>query len=96
MEYILGPVVALMLGLKFTDYRIKKQKENYNTLLSRIVKVESASIESDEKYKSLLNKTVKVENAVSQSDKETAKKVLKTIQPVVVAVKNLNEFVGIK
>ena len=24
MEYVVGPVLALVLGLKFTDYRIKK------------------------------------------------------------------------
>ena len=24
MEYIVGPVLALLLGLKFTDYKIKK------------------------------------------------------------------------
>ena len=24
MEYVVGPVLALLLGLKFTDYRVKK------------------------------------------------------------------------
>lgn len=24
MEYIVGPVLALLLGLKFTDYKVKK------------------------------------------------------------------------
>ena len=25
MEYVLGPILALLLGMKFTDYRSKKQ-----------------------------------------------------------------------
>lgn len=75
MEYAIGPVLALLLGLKFTDYKTKKHQEEYKALVERVEKVESAA---------------------AQAEAETFKKVVKTIQPVAVAVKNLNDFVGIR
>lgn len=75
MEYAIGPVLALLLGLKFTDYKTKKHQEEYKALVERVEKVETVA---------------------AQAEAETFKKVVKTIQPVAVAVKNLNEFVGIR
>lgn len=75
MEYAIGPVLALLLGFKFTDYKTKKHQEEYKALVERVEKVEIVT---------------------AQAEAETFKKVVKTIQPVAVAVKNLNEFVGIR
>jgi hypothetical protein len=75
MEYAIGPVLALLLGLKFTDYKTKKHQEEYKVLVERVEKVEAVA---------------------AQAEAETFKKVVKTIQPVAVAVKNLNDFVGIR
>lgn len=40
MEFVVGPVLALLLGLKFTDYRVKKAvmriEEQHNELLGAL------------------------------------------------------------
>ena len=40
MEYVVGPIIALLLGMKFTDYKTKeqiKQLEKTNTELVSLV-----------------------------------------------------------
>lgn len=75
MEYIASGVLALLLGMKFTDYRMKKHQTEYEALVARVEKV-------DER--------------VTAAEGETFKRVIKTIQPVAMAVKRLNEEVGIR
>lgn len=75
MEYIASGVIALLLGMKFTDFTMKKHQKEYEALVE---KVEA------------------VDKRVAQAEGETFKKVIKTIQPVAVAVKRLNEEVGIR
>jgi hypothetical protein len=82
MEYAIGPVLALLLGLKFTDYKTKKHQEEYKVLVERVEKVGAIAD--------------RAEFLAAQAEAETFKKVVKTIQPVAVAVKNLNDFVGIR
>ena len=67
MEYVVGPVIALLLGMKFTAFTTKKQEE-------RIVAAE-AKIEM-------------IEN-------EMPKRLMATVAPVTVAIKKLNQQVGI-
>lgn len=48
MEYVFGPVMALLLAMKFTDFRAKKAEDEIKTLDERIEYVEE-EIESKDK-----------------------------------------------
>ena len=48
MEYVVGPVLALLLGLKFTDFRVKKvakEFERIDNLEERVIKLEERTDE---------------------------------------------------
>ena len=48
MEYVVGPVLALLLGLKFTDFRVKKvakELERIDNLEERVIKLEERTDE---------------------------------------------------
>ena len=48
MEYVVGPVLALLLGLKFTDFRVKKEAkelERIDNLEERVIKLEERTDE---------------------------------------------------
>ena len=48
MEYVIGPVLALLLGLKFTDFRVKKavkEHERIDNLEERVIKLEERTDE---------------------------------------------------
>jgi len=45
LEYIVGPVVALLLGMKFTDYKVKEKAEQLQELKTRIEKIEERESE---------------------------------------------------
>ena len=43
MEYVVGPVIALLIGLKFTDMRVKKAVKEHvriDNLEERVIRVE--------------------------------------------------------
>ena len=47
MEYVVGPVVALLLGMKFTDYKTKEQiKQLEKTNESLVALVEEKMVEN--------------------------------------------------
>ena len=74
MEYVVGPVIALLLGMKFTTYKLKTVEE----------KVEQINI-----------KVVAIEKQTAAFEQEMPKRLVATVAPVAVAVKKLNEQVGI-
>ena len=48
MEYVVGPVLALLLGLKFTDFRVKKavkELERIDNLEERVIRLEERTDE---------------------------------------------------
>ncbi len=49
MEYVVGPVLALMLGIKFTQIKINKQAEAIAELEERMELVQSAEEEMPKK-----------------------------------------------
>ena len=67
MEYVVGPVIALLLGMKFTAFTTKKQEE-------RIAAAEAK---------------------IEQIENEMPKRLMATVAPVTVAIKKLNQQVGI-
>ena len=61
IEYIVGPVLALMLGMKFTDYTSKKQlaemEKRLQTFESKVEKVDAE----------ILQKTMKIVLPIAQA-----------------------------
>ncbi len=49
MEYVVGPVIALMLGIKFTQIKISKQEEAIAELEERMELVQNAEEEMPKK-----------------------------------------------
>ncbi len=41
LEYIIGPVLALLLGMKFTDYKSKEKDTKITELESKIALIET-------------------------------------------------------
>ena len=41
MEYVIGPMLALLLGMKFTDYKMKESAAVIKDLQDKIVLVEN-------------------------------------------------------
>jgi hypothetical protein len=75
LEYIIGPVLALLLGMKFTHYT--------NTKVEESLKATTARIE-------------KCEQAIAESEVNTLKKTIVTFQPVVKAVRQLQDEIGVQ
>lgn len=82
MEYVIGPILGLLLGMKFTDYSTKQRKKEIENLVERIVFVESRCDLNSSKLDSV--------------DKEILTKSLKIIQPIAQATARLQEAVGVK
>lgn len=49
IEYIVGPVVALLLGLKFTDLKVKKQQVTIDMLEAKVERLQTAEAEIPKK-----------------------------------------------
>ncbi len=81
MEYIVGPILALLVSLKFTqvqgrsvEEKIKKMEEELELVLVDVQDVKDYETKRDEEY---------------------SRKVLATLMPVAKAVQKLNKTVGI-
>ena len=49
LEYIVGPVVALLLGMKFSDYKIKETEKAQEMIERRLEVLEKTSEEAPKK-----------------------------------------------
>ena len=74
MEYVVGPIIGLMLGMKFTVWKAKQNEDKFADLQA---KVESVVLR------------------VAENESEMPKRVMATVAPVAIAVKKLNEQVGL-
>ena len=50
MEYIVGPVIGLLLGMKFTDYSTKKRQADIAALEQRLETLETDTAKIDENF----------------------------------------------
>ncbi len=75
MEYAVGPVLALLIAMKFADYKSKKSEEHFKAV--------EAKIES-------------VEKQIPVAEAATLQKTMVTFQPVVKAVRQLQDEIGIR
>lgn len=81
MEYLVGPVLALLISLKFTASEKEKQGETIRDL--------------DERIEMLEEQLLELQSSDDKRDEEFSKKVMATIMPVAKAVNRLNQTVGI-
>ena len=78
---IAGPVLALLVSMKFTDYKAKQQQIQCELCCDKIESVE-------EKFN-------QVDKQIVENDQEMLKKVVVTIGPIAKAVKQLQDAVGV-
>ena len=89
MEYVIGPVVAMLIGLKFTHYTGKKHQ----------VALEALKSSCDSTTEAVINLTARVEateKTVEVIDKQTLQKMVTTLQPVATSIRDIQSFVGMK
>tara|TARA_R100001015_G_C4634630_1_gene201529 strand:- start:694 stop:963 length:270 start_codon:yes stop_codon:yes gene_type:complete len=89
MEYVLGPVLALMLSMKFTDWKADQQNKKVKEFQS-LIESTSADIEL------LQTAYDRIESRHKEIDQELLKKVMTTITPIAKAVVKLNTEIGIR
>lgn len=89
MEYVIGPVLALLLGLKYSHYTGNKNKELIDALKSKVENTEEVAI-------SLSSRMTTAEQTITVIDKQTLSKMVATIQPVASAITDIQSFVGMK
>ena len=93
MEYVVGPILALMLSMKFADWRLKQKQDELQTINNNTTEIYSTMnnrIELVEtEFKGLKERNEKI-------DEEILKKVMTTITPIAKAVVKLNTEIGIR
>ena len=67
MEYVVGPVLALLVGMKFTHFSVQKKDEQIQELTARIEKAEkTVDIIDKETLKKMMVTVSPVAKAVKQ------------------------------
>ena len=93
MEYVVGPILALMLSMKFADWRIKQKQDELQTINNNTTEIYSTMnnrIELVEtEFRGLKERNEKI-------DEDILKKVMTTITPIAKAVVKLNTEIGIR
>ena len=81
MEYIVGPILALLISLKFTKLQLKVVEDKVNGI--------------EEEIELVMDDLENIKEYDTKRDEEYSKKVLATLMPVAKAVQKLNQTVGI-
>ena len=89
MEYVVGPVLTLLLSMKFADWRVK-QKETEIKNLSALIMANQSRIELAE------GKVFEQQTKADEMDKQILRKVMTTVTPIANAVVKLNKEIGIQ
>ena len=85
MEYIVGPVLALLLGLKFTNYKVKQTEAAMETQYMELInEIEEKAFENSKE----LEKQILDNNGV------ISQQTLKLMVPVVTNVQKINSQLG--
>jgi len=86
MEYIVGPVLALLLGLKFTNYKVKQTEAAMETQYMELInEIEEKAFENSKE----LEKQILDNNGV------ISQQTLKLMVPVVTNVQKINSQLGL-
>ena len=71
LEYVVGPVLALLLGMKFTDLKNKKAEKTITALQEKVVLLEkSTSTLEDELPKKMMATMLPVAKAVQKLNQQ--------------------------
>ena len=93
MEYVVGPILALMLSMKFAYWRLKQKQDELQTINTNTTEIYSTMnnrIELVEtEFRGLKERNEKI-------DEDILKKVMTTITPIAKAVVKLNTEIGIR
>ena len=89
MEYVVGPVLTLLLSMKFADWRVK-QKETEIENLTGVIQANQSRIELVE------TKIFEQQTKADEMDKQMLRKVMTTVTPIANAVVKLNKEIGIQ
>ena len=93
MEYVIGPVIAAVLGLNISLLTGRKVKADAKASVDKcIAKVEFV----EEQLIELNSKVQAIENTVDVIDKQTLAKMVTTLKPASDAIKEIQAFVGLK
>lgn len=86
MEYIVGPVLALLLGLKFTDYKVKQTEAAMETQYMELIN------EIEEK---VFENSKELETKILDNNGVISQQTLKLMVPVVTNVQKINSQLGL-
>ena len=89
MEYVIGPVLALLIGLKFTHHTGKKNQAALEAL-------KSSNEATTEAVVNLTTRVEAAETTIDVIDKQTLQKMVTTLQPVATSIRDIQSFVGMK
>ena len=68
---IAGPLVALLVSLKFTDSRLKKHQQEYEALVTKVELLETRNEEVDkEMLKKIMTTVMPIAKAVNKLNQE--------------------------
>jgi len=71
MEYIASGVIALLLGMKFTDFKHKQHHKEYLALVERVEKAEQkCALQEGETFKKVIKTIQPVASAVQRLNRE--------------------------
>ena len=71
MEYVIGPVLAVLVTLKFTDLNIKKQTKVINSLEEKVLVLEeNAKLAESEVPKKMMATLLPVAKAVNKINQQ--------------------------
>ena len=86
MEYVVGPVLALLLGLKITAYKVKKTED--------LMEEQYAELVADVEAK-LLESSKETEAKILENNGVISQQTLKLMVPVVKNVQKINMQLGL-
>lgn len=71
MEYIASGLIALLIGMKFTDYKSKEHQKEYNVLIERVETIEKQAVLAEgETFKKVIKTIQPVATAVQRLNQE--------------------------
>ena len=82
MELVIGPILALLISIGYTNQSSKRAARKLESLRVKIEKINS--------------RTELIESRLDKSDTELLQKVMTTMMPLAKAVNKLNNEVGIQ
>ena len=88
LEFVVGPILALLVSLKYSDQQVEKLNDKCNRLNDKIELLVIAREEQLKERKELQKK-------IEENEKEVLQKVMTTVLPIAKAVNNLNTQVGL-